>query len=303
MKQHILIFIALLPVLNAHEQENCCHKKLVNGKSYTLLAKGDTSKYNCKDNCIYTDETKAKFCFQDGQFSSQCMDYSDTTKYFYHIPSPIFDLEELPASSPASSPASRQSSSKNVNVTRHTDGYSTSSGACVSATVGVTATVHIEVTITATSQKEIETLGNTIREHLKEDFTEEFDEEFSAGYSLDVGWDWTGVSSDGDVYESTHEEAYEKGEEGMEAARTSFTQAVKAQNSKTVTIVGDAKLEGESPEPAEYCIFFAVQKVEFSDGSEVFVVNNNQRTAETGTKGGHPVPNKSLDLFVVPGSG
>jgi len=296
MKQHILIFIALLPVLNAHEQENCCHKKLVNGKSYTLLAKGDTSKYNCKDNCIYTDETNAKFCFQDRQFSSQCMDNSDTTKYFYHIPSTIFDLEELPAS--------RQSSkSKNVNVTSHTDGYSTASGACVSATVGVFATAHIEVTITATSQKEIKTLGNTIKEHLKESFQESFDEEFQAGYSLDVGWDWTGVSSDGDINESSHEEAYENGEEGMEAARTSFTQAVQEQNTKTVTIVGDATLEGESPIPATYCIYFAVQKVEFTDGSEVYVVNDNQRTAKTATTDGQEVPNKDLKLTVVPGTG
>jgi len=277
--------------------ENCCQKKVVNGKSYTLKTMDDTSQYNCKDNCVYTDDqTGSKFCFKEGQYSSQCMDNSDGTKYLYHMPSTIFDLEEVSSS--------RQSSrSGDTSVTSHKDGYSTSSnGACASATIGVIATVKMEVTLTATSQKNIQTIGNTIKEHLKESYQAGFDEEFNAGYSLDVGWSWLGISSSGEYYESSHEDAYENGEESLEAARTDFIQAVQEQKSKTVTIIGEAKLEGQSNIPAEYCIYFAVQKVQFSDGSEVFVVNDNPKTAKTATSDGKEVPNESLTLTVVPGT-
>jgi len=275
--------------------ENCCRQKNVGGKSYTLLSgAGDTSKYGCKDSCVYTDDKDGRFCFKSGSEQSECKDGSSTTnKYFYSMPSILFDIPPV-----GQAAVSRQLSLEDT-VTSHKKGYSTASGACATASIGVVATVKINVTITATTESNIVTVRSKIEKYLKDSFKAEFNKQFSSGYSLDAGFEWLGISADGEYHSSTHQDAFLEGEKSVQEARQEFTEAIKQQNSKQVRIIGKAKLEGRLPTKAEYCLFFAVEKVEFSDGTELFTVNDNPRSAKTGTSDGNEVPNRSSSLKVI----
>merc|ERR1712002_547053 len=50
-------------------------------------------------------------------------------------------------------------------VISHTQGYTTSSGACATASLGASVTVNISIEITATSQTDIQNFGHLITEH------------------------------------------------------------------------------------------------------------------------------------------
>jgi len=53
----------------------CCVKKTVGGVSYTLVTSEPTSKYGCKENCIYARDDQPggnHFCFKAGNLESAC---------------------------------------------------------------------------------------------------------------------------------------------------------------------------------------------------------------------------------------
>ena len=179
----------------------------------------------------------------------------------------------------------------------HEKGYSTIDNACASASLGVTAKFSINTTLTATTQKKIQTFGSIIKVFLKESFKEEFEEEFKTGYSLDVAFDWLGISSSGEYYESKHESAFQI-KESYELARKRFAEAIKTESNQRVRIEGSAEVEGRSSFQSAYCIFFASEKVEFKDGTQLFVVNDDPRSGGTATPEGVWVPNKSFFLNV-----
>jgi len=54
---------------------SCCVKKTVGGVAYTLVTEGDTTKYGCEENCIYTRDDQpggTQFCFKAGGLESVC---------------------------------------------------------------------------------------------------------------------------------------------------------------------------------------------------------------------------------------
>merc|ERR1719153_329609 len=184
-------------------------------------------------------------------------------------------------------------------VNSYTQGYTTSSGACARASLGATVKVKMDLEITATTQKNIETLGSSIKNHLKEEFKSNFSAEIKAGYSLDVGFKWLGVRSDGHEQESEYVEFFESGQTSLDAATKEFLEAIKETNSKRVEIVGEATVEGRSPIPTEYCMFYDVERVEFQSNELLFVVNDDPNSARTATSDGTPVPNKDMTLAVI----
>jgi len=57
------------------DEGSCCVKKTVGGVAYTLVTEGDTTKYGCKENCIYTKDDQpdgTQFCFKAGGSESVC---------------------------------------------------------------------------------------------------------------------------------------------------------------------------------------------------------------------------------------
>ena len=54
---------------------SCCVKKTVGGVAYTLVSEDDTTKYGCKENCIYTRDDQpggTQICFRAGDLESVC---------------------------------------------------------------------------------------------------------------------------------------------------------------------------------------------------------------------------------------
>jgi len=190
-------------------------------------------------NCIRADRRCLKLCYRNHQTTEchQCLEETlpeclaacgSETRYFVFMPAILFDI---PPVSMGRASISRQSSSE-TKVGSHKNGYSTSKGACATASLGVRVNITIDVTIKATTEKSIVTVGTIITEHLKESFKEEFNEQFNTGYSLDVAFDWLGISSNGEYHESSHEDAFQEGETSVEIARKEFTEAIKEQDSK-----------------------------------------------------------------------
>merc|ERR1712241_1611879 len=77
-----------------------------------------------------------------------------STKYFYHMPSPLIDI---PAVGQAISTSGQSSS-----VKKWIKGYAKSKGACVEATIGAYVNATMKVTARATTEKNLETIGSTI---------------------------------------------------------------------------------------------------------------------------------------------
>ena len=54
---------------------SCCVKKTVGGVPYTLVSEDNTTKYGCKDNCIYTRDDQPggiQICFKAGYLETVC---------------------------------------------------------------------------------------------------------------------------------------------------------------------------------------------------------------------------------------
>ena len=80
MKTFLLFPVFIFTVLsNKDEGEGtpCCHKKIVDGKTYIHAGnagKSEAMQYKCSNTCVYTlegDDDK-KFCFRPGQQESKC---------------------------------------------------------------------------------------------------------------------------------------------------------------------------------------------------------------------------------------
>ena len=53
--------------------ENCCYKKTVGSKSYTLLESRDNVPKHCKNSCVYREDgTLQEFCFANGSLPVTC---------------------------------------------------------------------------------------------------------------------------------------------------------------------------------------------------------------------------------------
>ena len=55
---------------------NCCTEKQVGNVTYVLVEKGDTTGYNCTENCIFEEKQKpgSRFCFKDGEQPVTCLE-------------------------------------------------------------------------------------------------------------------------------------------------------------------------------------------------------------------------------------
>jgi len=65
---------------------SCCVKKTVGGVAYTLVTEEDTTKYGCKENCIYSRDDQpggTQFCFKAGDLESVCN--PDTEDQFLYL--------------------------------------------------------------------------------------------------------------------------------------------------------------------------------------------------------------------------
>jgi len=197
------------------------------------------------------------------------------------MPSPLIDI-------PAVGQAIR-TSGQSSSVKKWIKGYAKSKGACVEATIGAYVNATMKVTARATTEKNLETIGSTITSQLNASFVSEFNRQFNAGSSMSVAFHWLGISKDGSTYESVHQKEFKDGKRSVEVARKNFTAAVKKQSGNEVSITASAYIEGVTPTPALVCLYFAVEKVVFEDGTSVVTVNGNPNSLKTGTAGGREV--------------
>jgi len=206
------------------------------------------------------------------------------------MPSPLIDI-------PAVGQAIR-TSGQSSSVKKWIKGYATSKGACVEATIGVYVFASINITARATTEKNLETIGSTITSQLNASFVSEFNRQFNAGSSMSVAFHWLGISKDGSTYESVHQKEFKDGKRSVEVARKNFTAAVKKQSGNEVRIGVQGYIEGETATPATLCLYFAVEKVVFEDGTSVVTVNGNPNSLKTGTAGGVEVPNRDATIHI-----
>ena len=188
---------------------------------------------------------------------------------------------------------------KSVKVFGHTEGYSTVDGACCSASFGVTATCKMRATVTATTERDIRKLEDIIKINLKDEHKEEFSKEFNGEYSLNVAWDWLGIQSDGEYVDGEHVEKFEGGKTSVDHARKSFSEALKQKTDIQVVLEGEAKIEGTTSQQARYCLYYAVERVEWSN-DDLHVVNENPDTVKTTDIAGNWVPHTEVNFNVIP---
>ena len=65
----------VISVSSLFSDTGCCTVKKAGGVVYEFLTVGDTSSYDCLDNCIYTikDSPGTQICFQAGDTESTCI--------------------------------------------------------------------------------------------------------------------------------------------------------------------------------------------------------------------------------------
>ena len=62
-------------VLGQSTSSPCCASKMVGGSFYILSGQEDTSKWGCKDSCVYTSFNGGKVCFKaGGSQMATCLD-------------------------------------------------------------------------------------------------------------------------------------------------------------------------------------------------------------------------------------
>ena len=67
----ILLLTTLIKQSEQHE--NCCQKKIVGGKSYTLVQSGEQVPSRCKNSCVYQEDGKSsQVCFAPGDLKVTC---------------------------------------------------------------------------------------------------------------------------------------------------------------------------------------------------------------------------------------
>ena len=68
--------IVLLSIFQLYKGVNgdCCRYKIVGSEAYHFKHIGDTSLYNCIDNCIYEKESEegSSYCFAAGDLRVKC---------------------------------------------------------------------------------------------------------------------------------------------------------------------------------------------------------------------------------------
>jgi len=81
MATHLLLLLASVVTLSltGGSTPKCCISKTVGGVDYILKKVGDTTRYNCKSNCIYRKKGQPgrRFCFAAGKLEVLCKDPTD----------------------------------------------------------------------------------------------------------------------------------------------------------------------------------------------------------------------------------
>jgi len=228
--------------------------------------------------------------------SDKCEDESPHTRLFYPEPAIIFDTpqdEDLTKLIPS------PKIDGDVGITNHKRGYRTAKGACARASLGVIADVRIEIETRASKESSILDLGHIITDNLKSESKKEFNAHFTSGHSVHVGLDWLGIGASGETHASLHTDDFKQGSLSVERARKDFANRLRNEESKTVKISGSARLEGRSTNAAEYCLFYNVDIIEFNDGTELVVINDDPSSGKIADTNGNEVPDQGSKLNFV----